>query len=124
MKSSKVAVLVVEDEPLLLELLTELLRDLGASVVAVDRADTGLSYLETHADGLGLVVTDVMMPGRLNGHDLAVAISERWPALPVLVTSGYAPIENHPIPSNASFIAKPWTFMQMETAVRERLPSL
>ncbi|MGP0148409.1 response regulator [Pseudomonas oryzihabitans] len=124
MNSCKVSVLVVEDEPLLLELMTELLRDLGANVVAVDRADTGLSYLETHANDLGLVVTDVMMPGRLNGHDLAVAVSERWPALPVLVTSGYAPVQNHSMPTNASFIAKPWTFLQLEAAVKQRLPML
>ena len=117
MTSPQVAVLVVEDEPLLLELLTELLRDLGANVVAVDRADAGLSYL-------GLVVTDVMMPGRLNGHDLAVAVATRWPGLPVLVTSGYSALQNQPMPTNASFIAKPWTFQQMETAVKERLPLL
>ncbi len=46
MNSPQVAVLVVEDEPLLLELLIELLRDLGVDVVAVDRADAGLIYLE------------------------------------------------------------------------------
>lgn len=124
MTSPPVAVLVVEDEPLLLELLTELLRDLGANVVAVDCADAGLSYLEGHASELGLVVTDVMMPGRLNGHDLAVAVANRWPGLPVLVTSGYSPLQNQPMPTNASFIAKPWTFQQMETAVKERLPHL
>lgn len=124
MTSPQVAVLVIEDEPLLLELLIELLSDLGVNVVAVDRADAGLIYLEGHADELGLVVTDVMMPGVLNGHDLAVAVANRWPALPVLITSGYSPLQNHQIPMNASFIAKPWTFQQMEAAVRERLPLL
>ena len=109
---------------MLLELLTELLRDLGANVVPVDRADDGMRYLEKHADEVGLVVTDVMMPGQLNGHDLAVAVSERWPGLPVIMTSGYSPEQHHWVPTSAFFIAKPWTFEQMETAVKAKLPFL
>ncbi|WP_158894963.1 MULTISPECIES: response regulator [unclassified Pseudomonas] len=124
MKIPQVVVLVIEDEPLLLGLLCELLRDLGAEVVAVDRADAGMTYLEDHAGELGLIVTDVMMPGRLNGHDLAVAVSARWPRLPVLVTSGYTPSKNHEMPYNTFFIAKPWNLQQMEAAVTERLPLL
>ncbi|MDC7832235.1 MULTISPECIES: response regulator [Pseudomonas] len=114
-------ILVVDDEPLLLLLLSEIVSDMGATAVTADRADHGLSYLEQHAGEIALVVTDVMMPGRLNGFDLAQIVADRWPALPVVLTSGYSGTEHHSLAPNAAFIAKPWTYQQIEEVIRERL---
>jgi len=115
--------LVVDDEPLLLSLLSEIVSEMGANAITADRADSGLLYLEGHADEIALLVTDVMMPGRLNGFDLAQIVADRWPALPVVLTSGYSGTLHHTLAPNATFIAKPWTYQQIEEVIRERLPA-
>lgn len=89
--------------------------------MTADRADSGLSYLEQHADEIALVVTDVMMPGRLNGFDLAQIVADRWPALPVVLTSGYSGTQHHVLAPNAAFIAKPWSYQQIEEIIRKQL---
>ncbi|WP_420030811.1 response regulator (plasmid) [Pseudomonas oryzihabitans] len=116
-------ILVVDDEPLLLLLLSEIVADMGATAVTADRADNGLSYLEQHADEIALLVTDVLMPGRLNGFDLTKIVAARWPALPVVLTSGYSGTQHHALAPNATFIAKPWTYQQIEEVIRKRLPA-
>lgn len=100
-------VLVVEDEPILLELAQEILelgeiRTLGAS-----NADEALQVLGETV-GIGLVITDIKMPGKITGFELAWLISECWPDIPVLVTSGHQVLRPDELPSQASFIPKPW----------------
>ncbi|WP_145012832.1 response regulator [Pseudomonas oryzihabitans] len=116
-------ILVVEDEPLVRQLIYEILTDLGAVAIECDRADDGLEYLENHAPELAMVVSDILMPGRLNGHQLANIIALRWPALPVLLTSGFSGSQTHQLPANTRFLAKPWSFQQIEEAVKAQLPS-
>ncbi|WP_278439001.1 response regulator [Pseudomonas oryzihabitans] len=123
MNTSQPLVLLVEDEHLVRELLCELVLELGNNVVALDRADKALDYLERHAAEVALVITDILMPGKLNGHQLATLITQRWPALPVLITSGFSDQQFHQLPVGTSFIGKPWTYQQMEVAVRRYLPA-
>ena len=77
-------ILVVDDEPSLLDVLTSLLTDEGHTV---QTAPNGRVALEKIADDLpDLLITDVMMPD-LNGWMLLAAVRERTPALPVIVIS-------------------------------------
>ncbi|GAC1038691.1 hypothetical protein thsps117_34490 [Pseudomonas sp. No.117] len=115
-------ILVVEDEPLVRELICEVLTDMGAVVTDYDRADSGLAYLEAHATEVSLIVSDILMPGTINGHQLANIVALRWPALPVLLTSGFSGAQTHQLPANTRFLAKPWSFQQVEEAVRAQLP--
>lgn len=119
MNNQQHQVLLVEDEPLVRELMKEVLSDLGNTVIECDRADAGLTCLETDADNIALLVTDILTPGSLNGHQLAQIASLRWPCLKVLITSGYAGASTHRLPPNATFIGKPWSYQQLEEAVRE-----
>lgn len=114
-------ILLVEDEPLVRELMRDILSDFGNVVIECDRADAGLAYLETKGQDIYLLVTDIMTPGTLNGHQLAQIAALRWPKIKVLVTSGYADASTHHLPSNSVFVAKPWTYYQLEEAVRELL---
>lgn len=86
-KDSHPLVLVVEDEPLVRLDVTLALVDAGFSVIEVPDADEALELLESRHN-IGLVFTDVELPGSLSGLDLAHLIKERWPDIPVLVTSG------------------------------------
>ncbi|MBA1211446.1 response regulator [Pseudomonas psychrotolerans] len=117
-------VLVVEDEPLVRQLICDILTDLGTLITECDRADSGLEYLEDHASELSLVVSDILMPGRLDGHQLAYIVSLRWPELPVLLTSGFSGAHTHQLPANTRFLAKPWSYQLIEEAVKAQLPAL
>jgi CheY-like chemotaxis protein len=77
-------ILVVDDEPSLVDVLAALLTDEGHTV---QTANDGRLALEVMADELpDLLITDVMMP-RLDGWGLLAAVRERTPALPVIVIS-------------------------------------
>ena len=97
-------ILVVEDEPLVRLDIKLAMDDAGFSVIEVPDAEQALELLETRGS-IGLVFTDVELAGALSGFDLANAVKERWPHIPVLVTSGRAA----PRADIAdSFIAKPY----------------
>jgi CheY-like chemotaxis protein len=82
-------VLVVEDEALVRDHVVGVLRELGYRVTAAANGTQALAVLATNAD-VDLLFTDVVMPGGLNGRQLADAARELRPGLSVLFTSGYA----------------------------------
>ncbi len=101
-------VIVVEDEMMVRELVVGELQEQGYSVVEFANADTALAYLNQNSDDALLVLTDVQMPGTLNGLELAEIVARTWPALPVLVTSGGALVDPKALPGKARFLPKPW----------------
>ena len=82
----KPRVLVVEDEALIRELLVETLVDAGYEVDEAASADAAAKLIE--ADGYKLLITDVHMPGRLDGLDLAVLAKHHDGDLPVVIVTG------------------------------------
>lgn len=85
-------VLVVEDNDLVLELVVEMMKDLGYQVLTAVDAHSALWIIQ-HDDSIQLLFTDVMMPDHMNGIDLARAARQVRPELKVLLTSGYAGFE-------------------------------
>ena len=81
--------LLVEDNDEVAESLVPLLQSLGCNVTRVDRADKAARLME-EGQQPDLVLSDVMMPGTLNGEGLARLIREKWPAQRVLLMTGYA----------------------------------
>jgi two-component system, response regulator PdtaR len=61
--------------------------DAGYRVLEAADADEALRLFETNED-VGLLFTDVTMPGSMNGSDLARQVAERWPSIGIIVTSG------------------------------------
>ena len=82
-------VLVVEDNDLVLELVVEMMKDLGYHVLTAIDAHSALWIIQ-HDDRIQLLFTDVMMPDQMNGIDLARAARLCRPEIKVLLTSGYA----------------------------------
>lgn len=82
-------VLVVEDDELVRDHVTAMLSNLGYAVVAAPNGPEALKFLRSDAP-IDLLFTDVVMPGGMNGRQLADAARELRPDLPVLFTSGYA----------------------------------
>jgi two-component system, response regulator PdtaR len=79
-------VLVVEDEALVNQDIAEALRDHGFEALQAYNGEQALKLLETVRD-IRVLFTDVNLPGRLNGVELAKVVQIRWPRIEVLVTS-------------------------------------
>ena len=82
-------VLVVEDDDEVAALTVEMIHELGYDTTRVASAEAALGALADRRV-VDIVFSDVMMPGRMNGVELAQEIRRRRPNLPVLLTSGYA----------------------------------
>ncbi|SCY92608.1 response regulator [Microvirga guangxiensis] len=116
-------VLLVEDEALVRMTAADVLReDGGFKVVEVVNADEALTVLEATADVRALV-TDVEMPGSLDGFTLARVVKQAWPHIGIVVTSGRMAPEPKVLPSGAMFIPKPYRPADLVAAVRTVLPS-
>ncbi|MBB5695070.1 response regulator [Muricoccus pecuniae] len=113
-------VLVVDDEPVVRMLVTEVLRDLGYGVVEASDGPQALKALEAMPK-IDLMVTDVGLPGGMNGRQLADAVRERRPALKVLFITGYAEnaaIGNGLLAPGMQVITKPFAMDVLATKVR------
>ncbi|UPG87655.1 response regulator [Luteibacter aegosomatis] len=111
-------IVVVDDDPQVRVLVTELLKELGYDVLAADSAEAALPMLATGATP-DLLVTDVGLPG-LNGRQLADIVRRDRPELPVLFITGYA----HNATNQAAFldrgmkmISKPFSLATLSEAV-------
>jgi len=82
-------VLLVEDDDEVAALTVEMINELGYDTTRVASAEAALGALADKRE-IDIVFSDVMMPGRMNGVELAQEIRRRRPNLPVLLTSGYA----------------------------------
>jgi PAS domain S-box-containing protein len=81
-------VLVVEDNPKLLSVVVRQLTELGYEVLAAESAPAALGILSKESK-IELLLTDIVMPGGMNGMELAQDAVRRWPRLKVLLTSGF-----------------------------------
>ncbi len=114
-------VLVVEDEPLLRELLVEMLRSVSVDVLAADGAHEALACAERHPGPIDALVTDLVMPGT-SGRALAHAVNDLHPELRVLYISGYSDEEiaaRGILAPEMSFLQKPFTVDELETKLCE-----
>lgn len=100
-------VLVVDDEPLLRMDVAATLEEAGCHVLEAANADEALQMMERGAH-VDLLVTDVQMPGSMDGIQLSAAVHLRWPDTEVMVTSGRIQPRAHELPPNARFLAKPY----------------
>ena len=111
-------VLVVEDEVLVRLLIADELRFAGFMVVEAINADEALSVLRS-SPHIDVLLTDVRMPGSMDGIELAKLVAENWPDIKIVLTSG------HYMPSSGlslghEFIAKPYDPMKVVERI-ERL---
>ena len=103
---SRPVVLLVEDEPLVRTLQVDILRDSGFWVVEAQDADEAFEILMRRPD-VKAVLTDVDMPGSIDGFEFARLVAQGWPDVGILVISGKAAPGPGDLPPTAAFIAKP-----------------
>ena len=113
-------VLVVEDNDDVGQFSTELLEDLGYSVKRAANANTALSILSENEFAADLVFSDVIMPG-MNGVELAGIIRDRFPGLPVVLTSGYSNVLAENAHSGFELIQKPYSVEALSRTLRKAI---
>ena len=107
MKPDRFAVLVVEDDPLLLIDAMDLVEETGMIAYGARHADAAILMLERHPE-IRVLFTDVQMPGSMDGLKLARAVRDRWPPVTIMVTSGMIKVTKDDMPENDLFFAKPY----------------
>jgi len=113
-------ILLVEDNDEVAEVTTRMLEGLGYSVIRVSSSDQALSYLEQSGD-VDLLLSDIVMPGSRNGVDLARIVRERYPALPILLSSGYSAVARDAADEGLLILSKPYRMAVLERFVRAAL---
>ena len=98
-------ILVVEDDAAIRRLTSYALRNAGFEVLEACTADEGATRI-ADAD-IDAIITDVEMPGALNGYDLAWQAHTQHPAAPVFVVSGSIDSDRRSLPPGARFFDKP-----------------
>lgn len=113
-------ILIVEDEPMLLEIDNKMLGKLGYRVLPAGTPGKAISLAEEHAGEIHLVITDVVMP-EMNGQCLAKGLQALYPGIKILFMSGYtADVISHRgvLDEAMNFIQKPFSMNDLAVKVR------
>ena len=116
---------MVDDEPAILEYAAEVLEECGYSVLKTADGANALVLLRSNRQ-IDLLFTDMVMPGGMNGRDLAEAALEQRPGLKVLFTSGYAEnavLHQARLERGVQLIRKPYRRRDLATKLRQILES-
>ncbi len=108
MTMRRTSVLLVEDEELISEFISDALSESGFNVHAVQDGETALSYLESGAE-VDVLFTDINLLGPMDGATLAARARAHRPELPIVYCSGhYSPSELPPPVPRSVFVKKPY----------------
>jgi CheY-like chemotaxis protein len=113
-------VLVVEDEMMLRMRVVDMVEDAGYVPVEAVDADEALIILQSRSD-IALMLTDVQMPGSMNGLQLAHTVHERWPPIRIILASGQLKLSGSEIPVDSRFFGKPLQSDEIIAEMREML---
>ncbi len=110
-------VLVVEDEPLIRFNTCDMLEDDGFEVIAAANAHEAIEILESRTD-IGVIFSDVNMPGTMDGLALVHMARDRWPPIKIVVTSALPPSKDVDLPTGGRFLPKPYSTQDVTGVVR------
>jgi PAS domain S-box-containing protein len=116
-------ILVVEDDEDVRRAAAENLRELGYRVLEAGDGPTALALLEQHAE-IDLLLTDVVLPGGMNGAQVAASLRAARPGVPVLFTTGYARnaiVHHGRLDAGVHLLTKPFTFEDLAHKIRDLL---
>ncbi len=118
-------ILIVEDDALVRQYVVTQIKSLGYDTLEAANAAEALTLIDGNAD-IDLLFTDVIMPGGLNGRQLADEAARRRPALKTLFTSGYtenAIVHHGRLDSGVLLLAKPYRKSELARMIRTALAS-
>lgn len=110
-----VSVLLVEDDPLIREFVVEALREAGYHVIHASTGEEALAWCKRHV--ADVLVTDIRLPGKVDGWQVAERCREHDPDLPVIYATGFSPTSPNPVPG--SLTLKPFHPDEIVRMVKE-----
>jgi CheY-like chemotaxis protein len=116
-------VIVLDDEPLVAELIAAVLKTRGYPVLVADRCADAARFVREHNGAPALLITDVIMP-EMTGPQFVQRLRDEGMRLPVLYISGYVetdPAQAHEVHDRANFLMKPFSAAELLQAVDEAL---
>nr|QIG99124.1 response regulator [Bradyrhizobium sp. 6(2017)] len=115
-------ILVVEDDALIQDLVQEALADGGFKTEAISSGEKAIALLEERVQEYRALITDIHLPGTLNGWDVARRARELNPQMPVVYMTGEGADEwpSHGVP-NSVLLLKPFALAQIVTAISQLL---
>ncbi len=117
--AARTRILVVEDELLIRMMLSDGLRDEGYHVIEACDADEALIVLRAAAPDL--IISDVRMPGSIDGMGLLAVVRETLPTLPVIITSAHLEARLAVADGATQFLAKPYLVVSVIEAIEAEL---
>jgi len=121
MASGGETVLVVDDDEMVLRTAAETVRDLGYHVLSAHNGGEALQVLKG-SQKIDLLFSDIVMPGGINGVQLAIEARRLQPSLKVLLTSGYTAavlMDKQSLPKEFPVLGKPYRRDQLAANLRE-----
>jgi CheY-like chemotaxis protein len=112
-------ILVVGDDALVRLELADWLAELGLTVLTADNAAHAIELLDSHPH-IDLLLTDIRMPGSMDGIQLAHHVAERWPPVTIVVLSGMLQTELSELPPGSLFVPKPYRPEALWRALSEK----
>jgi CheY-like chemotaxis protein len=109
-------VLVVEDDEYVRMLAIDILEDEGSTVLGVATAGEAWPILGSRSD-IGVLFSDVNMPGNMDGLTLAARVAEQWPHIRLVLTSGRSGLSSYEVPDHGQFIQKPYRQSELMQAI-------
>jgi CheY-like chemotaxis protein len=114
-------VLIVEDDVMVRTTLAETLSELGYRIIEADDADAALAVLEGGVV-TDLILSDLSMPGSMDGLEFASIARSRFPELPVILTTGHIDVlGSKALPRDVAVLSKPYTRGDIAAAARHAL---
>jgi PAS domain S-box-containing protein len=112
-------VLIVEDEPAVLEVASDIFDSLGYDVLTATDAQKAITVLESDA-AIDVMFSDVIMPNGMNGVELSRKAREMRPSLKILLASGYpmSALPSEGLGAGVSFISKPYRWTELADKLR------
>jgi two-component system, response regulator PdtaR len=117
-QAAKPVVLIVENDRVQRMIAVEIITLAGFDVLEADNADDAIAVLEARPE-ITVVLTDIRMPGSMDGLKLAEAIKLRWPPIRVVATSGALKAHEVEMPEGSRFLPKPYGAEQILDTLRE-----
>jgi PAS domain S-box-containing protein len=114
-------ILLVEDEDEVRELLADMLTQLGYNVLTAPHGDAALTVARRYPSRIDLMLSDVIMPGLMNGPEVHAKLSPERPEMKVIFMSGYtdhAALHSNLIEAGSTFLGKPFTRADLAARVR------
>lgn len=119
MASSRPAALIVEDQPFVGMVASDILKESGFLIFHAYDAEAAARLLDEHPE-IEVIVTEAQLPGDVNGLELCRRVSRQRPDVQLVVTASSPELNQQDVPSNARVLRKPYASGELQTLVADK----